>query len=247
MMEIDKNSPIPIYHQLYEILRKKIEDEVFKVGDYLPPENKLAQDYEVSRLTVRQALAELVDEGLIKKRRGKGTLVIQPKSVENLMELRGFTNDALKAGYVPSSVVLENKLLDVPGAALERMKLQVGAKVIFLKRLRLLNDVPYAIECAYINPALDTRILKVLEMDMSKSSLYVFFKETLGMNMKYADETLEITHIDRENANLLGIKNNSCVVLRRRFTYTQDEKCVEYVQSLYRADKYKFNIRLRGM
>ena len=245
-MEIDKDSPIPIYHQLYEILRTKIKDGVFKVGEYLPPENKLAQTYKVSRLTVRQALAELVEEGLIKKRRGKGTLVIRPKNVENLMELRGFTDDAKKAGYTPASVVLENKLVDVPSIAAEKLNLQIGSKVILLKRLRLLDESPYAIEWAYVNLALDTRILSILEMDMSKSSLYDFFRNTLGIKIKYADETLEVTRADKENADFLNIKVGDCVVLRKRFTYTQEGKCIEYVQSLYRGDRYKFNIRLSG-
>jgi len=245
-LKIDKNSPIPIYHQLYRILREKIKNGTFNIGEYLPPENTLAKSYHVSRLTVRQALAELVEEGLIKKRRGKGTLVVQPKNVENLTELRGFTDDARMLGYTPSSVVLENKLVDVPAIAMKRLNLQVGSKVVLLKRLRLLNETPYAIEWAYLNPALDTRILSILEMDMSKSSLYDFFRNTLGIKMKYADETLEVARANKENSHLLKINIDECVVLRRRFTYTQEEKCIEYVQSIYRGDKYKFNIRLRG-
>lgn len=245
-MEIDKKSPIPIYHQLYGILKKKIKDGVFKAGEYLPSENKLAQNYEVSRLTVRQALSELVEEGMVNKKRGKGTLIVHPKNIENLTELRGFTDDARMSGHTASSVVFENRLVDAPNVITDKLKLPIGSKVILLKRLRLLDNVPYAIEWAYINPAIDTRILNILEMDMSKSSLYDFFRNTLRIKMQYADETLEVAQADGENAEFLKINAGDCVVLRKRFTYIDDEKCLEYVQSLYRGDKYKFNIRLRA-
>lgn len=245
-MEINKKSPIPIYHQLYEILKKKIKNGTFKAGEYLPSENKLAEYYGVSRLTVRQALSELVEEGMVKKRRGKGTLIVHPKNIENLTELRGFTDDARMSGHVASSIVFENRLVDAPNVITDKLKLPIGSKVILLKRLRLLDEVPYAIEWAYINPAIDTRILNILEMDMSKSSLYDFFRNTLAIKMQYADETLEVAQADGENAEFLKINAGDCVVLRKRFTYIDDEKCVEYVQSLYRGDKYKFSIHLRA-
>ncbi len=245
-MEIDKDSPIPMYHQLYGILKSKIEKDQMKPGDFLPSENKLAKMYNVSRLTVRQALSELAEEGLIERQRGKGTMIIQPKNIENLTELKGFTDEAHMTGHSASSVVIDNKLVDAPVTLLEKLNLPVGSKVVLLKRLRLLDKIPYAIEWAYINPAIDTRVLNILEMDMSKSSLYEFFRKTLELELQYADETLEVTLATSESAKLLGISLGDCVVLRKRFTYVYDEKCVEYVQSLYRGDKYKFNIRLRA-
>jgi len=245
-VKINKSSPIPLYHQLYEILKNKIEEDQMKSGDYLPSENKLAQMYGVSRLTVRQALSELAEEGLIEKQRGKGTIIIQPKNIENLTELRGFTDEARMTGHSTSSIVLENKLVDVPMMAMKKLKLPIQSKVILLKRLRLLDDVPYAIEWSYINPAIDTRLLNILEMDMSKFSLYEFFRNTLKLKMQYADETLEVTAVTYDSAKLLNISPENCVVLRRRFTFVYNERCVEYVQSLYRGDKYRFNIRLRA-
>ncbi len=245
-MKINKNSPIPIYHQLYEILKKKIKGGQFRSGEYLPSENKLAEVYGVSRLTVRQALSKLVEDGIVEKRRGKGTIALPPKNIENLTELRGFTDEARASGHSTRSVVLENKLTNVPMFARERLKLPTGSKVILLKRLRLLDDIPYAIEWAYINPSVDTRVLNILEMDMSTVSLYEFFRKTLGLRMQYADETLEVTKATPESAKLLMILVGECVVLRNRFTYVYDDKCLEYVQSLYRGDKYRFNIRLHA-
>ena len=241
---IDKGSPIPIYHQLYEILKLKIENGEFKSGEYLPSENMLAQFYHVSRLTVRQALSKLVESGFVEKQRGKGTRIKGKKNVESLMELKGFTEEAKERGHSPASIVMQNTLVDAPFFIADKLHLPQKSKMILLKRLRLLDGIPYAIEWSYINPAVDTRLLNILEMDMSKASLYDFFKNVLKLKMEYADETLEVGRASAEEAKLLGIHADDCVALRRRYTYVSNSRCIEYVYSIYRGDKYKFTIRL---
>ncbi|WP_456400315.1 GntR family transcriptional regulator [Mesoaciditoga sp.] len=243
MKTIDRSSPIPIYHQLYELLKIKIENGEFTVGQYLPSETSLAKRYGVSRLTVRQALSKLVEDGLIEKHRGKGTKVRSRKNVENLMELRSFTEEARESGHVPSSIVMQNTLVDTPFFVADKLNLPSKSKMILLKRLRLLDGVPYVIEWAYINPGVDTRLLNILEMDMSKASLYDYIKKTLEIKFEYAYETLEVGHASAEEARLLSIKTGDCVALRKRFTYTENGECIEYTQSIYRGDKYKFKIR----
>lgn len=243
-MEIDKKSPIPIYHQLYEILRDEITANRLKAGEYLPSENNLADLYNVSRLTVRQALSELVENGMVEKRRGKGTRIVQQKSIENLTELKGFTEEARESGHTVSSVVLENKLVDVPEVISDKFDLPEGSKAIFLKRLRMIDGIPYAIELAHINPSTDVRMINILDMDMSKASLYEFFKKNLELSIQYADETIEMLRATSENAKLLKIAPGDCILFRKRFTYAAKNRCVEYVQSFYRGDKYRFNIRI---
>ncbi len=245
-MMIDKGSPIPIYHQIYSTIKDEIEKGALKYGDILPSEEDLAQKYDVSRLTVRQALRKLVEDGVIEKEKGKRSKIIQSKNIENLSELRGFTEDAKISGHQASSSVITNTLVDIPEVAIEKFKVPTGSKVIRLNRLRLLDNIPYAIEWAYINIAVDVRMLNILEMDMSKSSLYAFFKNTIGLKLEYADETLEVVTASVDNAKLLGIQNGSCLLLRRRFTYSSNGECIEYVQSFYRGDRYKFNVRIRA-
>ncbi len=244
MKKIDKSSPIPIYHQLYEILKSEIKNGIFKAGAYLPSENSLARSYGVSRLTVRQALSELLEEGFVEKYRGKGTLVKEPKNIENLTELKGFTDEARMSGQSSSSIVLENKLVDAPSIVIEKLNLPAGSKMILLKRLRMLDGIPYAVESAYMNPAIDTRLLSILDKDMSQASLYDFLRKELKFDLKYADETLEVASVDTRTAELLNISAGECVVLRKRFTYITNDKCIEYVFSIYRGDKYRFNIRI---
>ncbi len=187
-----------------------------------------------------------MEDGIIEKQRGKKSKIREIKNIENLSQLKGFTQDAILLGHVPSSAVLANKLINVPDQAIEKFKIPNGTKVIFLNRLRLLDGIPYAIEMAYINVSIDVKLLNILDMDMSKSSLYAFFKDEVGLKLEYADETIEVVQANSENAKLLAIQNGNCILLRNRFTYINDGQCIEYVQSYYRGDKYKFNIRIRS-
>ncbi len=244
-MKIDRRNPMPIYHQIYIDLKERIEKDL-NFGGYLPSEGELADQYGVSRLTVRQALKNLMEDGIIEKQRGKKSKIREIKNIENLSQLKGFTQDAILLGHVPSSIVLANKLVTVPDQAVEKFKISKGTKVIFLNRLRLLDGIPYAIEMAYINVSIDVKLLNILDMDMSKSSLYAFFKDEVGLKLEYADETIEVVQANPENAKLLSIQSGNCILLRNRFTYTNDDQCIEYVQSYYRGDKYKFNIRIRS-
>uniref|UniRef100_A0A7V3REB9 GntR family transcriptional regulator n=1 Tax=Mesoaciditoga lauensis TaxID=1495039 RepID=A0A7V3REB9_9BACT len=245
-MEIDRKNPVPVYHQIYRIMKEEIEKGVFQSGDYLPSEEELAKIYDVSRLTLRQALRKLCEEGIIEKKKGKRSKIVQIKNVENLSELKGFTQDAILSGHSASSIVLANKLVDLPDEVGETFKIPKESKVILLNRLRLLDNIPYAIEWAYINIAIDVRMLNLLETDMSASSLYEFFRKNIGLKLEYADETLEVVMAGVENAKLLGIQTGSCLLFRKRFTYSSTGKCVEYVQSYYRGDRYKFNVRIRA-
>ncbi len=244
-MKIDRKDPTPIYHQIYMDLKKKIEKE-FKPGESLPPEEELAKIYGVSRLTVRQSLKNLLEDGLIEKQRGRRSRIAEGKNVQNLSELRGFTQEALLLGHTPSSIVIANKLVNVPENIAERFRIKAGTKVIFLNRLRLLDGIPYAIEFTYVNISIDFKLLDILDMDMSRSSLYTFFRENAGLKLEYADETIEVVQAGGENAKLLGIQNGSCILLRNRYTYTSNGDCIEYVQSYYRGDKYKFTVRIRA-
>jgi GntR family transcriptional regulator len=245
IMKIDRKNPMPIYHQIYRDLKERIEGDLIS-GEYLPSEDELADQYGVSRLTVRQALKNLMEDGIIEKQRGKKSKIKEIKNIENLSQLKGFTQDAILLGHTPSSVVLANKLINVPDQAFDKFKVPRGSKVIFLNRLRLLDGIPYAIEMAYINVSIDVKLLDILDMDMSKSSLYAFFKDEVGLKLEYADETIEVVQANSENTKLLGIQSGNCILLRNRFTYTHDGQCIEYVQSYYRGDKYKFNIRIRS-
>lgn len=241
---VDRNSPVPIYYQLYLLIKSEIEDGNYNPEEYLPSENEYSEKYNISRLTVRQALRKLVENGLVETQKGKGTRVLFPKNVTSLTHLKSFTEEAESSGHKAGSIVIENRLIDIPPEARSVMKLPDKSKVILLKRLRLLDEIPFAIESAYINTGTDVRILTLLGVDMTNRSLYRYIERNLDVSIEYADETIEISRAIPEIASLLKITENDSVMLRKRFTYTKDSRCFEYVKSFYRGDRYKFNVRI---
>lgn len=244
MEKLDRSLPVPLYYQLYKELKKKILNSELNPGDPLSSEFEFCKEYKISRLTVRKALEELSREGLITRSRGRGTFVSQSKQEENLTELQGFTDEVEKQGQHTSSIVLENRLVEPPPEVVQCFSISDDTPVIFLKRLRLVDNSPMAIESAYFNTTLNPRLLKLVQMDMEHHSVYNFFKKDLGIVLEYADEIIEVHKPVEGDREMLKIKNEDCAVLRRRYTYIAENKCIEYVISLYRGDKYKFKVRL---
>jgi len=235
-------TPIPLYYKLYVDLKESLNSGKYQKGDKLPTEKELCQNYGISRLTVRRAMDELRREGFIERLKGKGTFVTGSKREEQLAILTGFTDEARKRGSETRSVVLENKLVRVPADAVELFDIPADAMVVLLKRVRFLEGEPYAIEEAYLNVGADIRFLNITQRDMEKESLYGILRKEFNMNISYAEEEMELTRLKKEEARFLRQDQDECAIMRKRFTYTKSDICIEYVISLYRADKSKFRI-----
>src|SRR6056297_3859883 len=217
MERLDRELPIPLYYQLYKELKKQIMNGELKPGDAMPSEYSFCEDLEISRLTVRKALEELSREGLITRTRGRGTFVAQNKQEENLTELQGFTDEVKKQGQHTASIVIENRLVEPPPEVVQCFSISDDTPVIFLKRLRLVDNSPMAIESAYFNTTLNPRLLKLMQMDMEHHSVYNFFKKDLGIMLEYADEIIEVQKPVEGDREMLKIKTGDCAVLRRRY------------------------------
>jgi len=235
-------TPIPLYYKLYVDLKESLNSGKYQKGDKLPTEKELCQNYGISRLTVRRAMDELRREGFIERLKGKGTFVTGSKREEQLAILTGFTDEARKRGSETRSVVLENKLVRVPADAVELFDIPADAMVVLLKRVRFLEGEPYAIEEAYLNVGADIRFLNITQRDMEKESLYGILRKEFNINISYAEEEMELTRLKKEEARFLRQEQDDCAIMRKRFTYTKSDICIEYVISLYRADKSKFRI-----
>lgn len=235
-------TPIPLYYKLYVDLKESLNSGKYQKGDKLPTEKELCQNYGISRLTVRRAMDELRREGFIERLKGKGTFVTGSKREEQLAILTGFTDEARKRGSETRSVVLENKLVRVPADAVGLFDIPADAMVVLLKRVRFLEGEPYAIEEAYLNVGADIRFLNITQRDMEKESLYGILRKEFSINISYAEEEMELTRLKKEEARFLRQDQDECAIMRKRFTYTKSDICIEYVISLYRADKSKFRI-----
>src|SRR5512143_2788530 len=149
-MRLERESPDPLYTQLKDSLVGDISAGRYAPNQRLPSERELSVHYNVSRMTVRQALLELVRDGMIYTRTGKGTFVAEPKIDQRLRTLSGFTQDVNARGGRPTSQVLEFKVIAAPSDIATALRLSLGTETIMLSRLRLADGDPLAIETAYV-------------------------------------------------------------------------------------------------
>ncbi len=239
MKGVDRSSPIPLYYQIKEIIKDYIDEMELKPHDMLPPEENLAKMFGVSRMTVRQAMKELQIEGVIYRIKGKGTFVAERGMVSNLTELKGFSEEIESLGKTHRSVVLHNGLVDPPPEVIEVFELPRGRKALLLKRIRFEDDIPRALEEAFLNIMAYPELVEISHRDMERESLYRILRGELRIVPTTARESLEIVLADLELARILGMKRGQCVLKRLRITSSQDDTVFEYTLSWYRPDRFK--------
>ena len=245
LREVDRNSPVPLYYQIKEIIKEYIKEKNLKPHDMLPPEEELSKMFKVSRMTVRQAMKELQIEGIIYRLKGKGTFVAEKARISDLAHLKGFSEELEEMGKEHRSIVLFNDLVEPPDPVLEEFKLEKGTKILLLKRIRYEGDIPRAIEEAYLNTIAYPKIEIVTKKDMEKESLYKILRDELSIVPTLARETIEIHEASKDEAKLLEIGKGTCLFKRVRITSSQEDVVFEYTVSLYRPDGFKLSYVVR--
>jgi GntR family transcriptional regulator len=238
-VKIDKNSPIPIYHQLKEGFVELIESGELQMGALLPSENQLSQHYQISSMTVRQAMKALADEGYIHRERGKGTYVAHRPLKHQLTGVVGFSQDMLRRNMKPGSELLRLESVLPPADVLERAGLAAGTHLTLLSRIRLADGMPVGIHHSYLhNVMFDAAELEAY------GSLYTLL-EAKGIVLDEGEETLEATIATAKEATMLHIPEGFPLLKARRFCWDVNGNFVEYVVALYHADFYQYTIRLK--
>lgn len=237
---IDKSSPLPIYYQIEEQLKKQIENGELKPNDSLPSEREFAERFEISRMTVRQAINNLVNDGYLYRQKGRGTFVSEKKLEQQLVGLTSFTEDMKARGMVPSSKLLSFEIIAASEKIAEQLHISLHTPVYEIKRIRLADDVPMALESVYVS----ANLVKGLTESIVNDSLYRYIEEELSLKIGEANQTLESILASETEVKHLGINSYSPVLLIQRNTYLQDGTPLEVVKSSYRADRYKFTINM---
>ena len=241
---IDKSSPVPIYYQIKEFYKEKIENGNLEPHQRLPSERELEKRYEISRMTARRALTELESEGYAYREQGKGSYVAEPKLHQALLELTGFTTDMKKRRMSPGARVLEQKLIKCDEELAKKLNAESNEKIFVLQRVRLAEEEPLAIEKTHLRHKLCRGIE---EYDFQDRSLYSTLREDFGMNLSWAEQSVEATLADEYKAEQLGVDKGSPMLMTERTTYIGDEETpIEYAHSTYRGDRYKLFVELRS-
>lgn len=227
--QLDKNSDRPLYRQLAGLLVAQIQSGAFSAGSRLPSERELSEQFNVSRITARQAITTLLDDGLIFREQGRGTFVAEPR-MRHLQGLTSFTEDMLARGFQPKSQVLVHELLEGDEELQRHLRLQPGDRILHLVRLRLANDRPIAIQASHIS----IRLCPGLEdEDFTNQSLFALLREKYYVNPSWTEIDIQAVLASKEEASLLQIRTNDPLLVVRGKTFTDSFEPIETVRTTY--------------
>lgn len=232
---------VPLYYQLESILREKINSGEWSQGRRLPPETELSQTYGVSRITVRQALASLVEEGLIERRQGRGTFVVQPKSFQGSIPLTGFIEDLMAMGIETTIKVLDVGFIPAAEAEAARLEIEPGSPVLRVKRVRYYQGTPYSFIVVYLPESIGK---KLTPEDFTKGSLLKTLEDKYRVRLGEAIQVINASLADGYVAGLLATNVGAPLLSIERTVYSKTGQPIEYVRTLYRNDMYSYTVRL---
>jgi GntR family transcriptional regulator len=230
---LDKDLPVPLYHQLEAVLKAEIESRKWCAGEQIPNETKLAERFGVSKITVRQALQKLSDLGYIHREQGRGTFVARRKFDEGPRELTSFTEEMRRHDLTAASRVLAQGVVEADARVADALVIPLDSPVFVLKRVRLAGGEPMGVQTAHIPAAL----VPGIEL-AENASLYEVLQTRYQLYPARARETYFAAAADTAAAELLGIPAGSPVFTVERVTLLPNERPFEFVQSVVRGDRY---------
>jgi GntR family transcriptional regulator len=235
---VNRSSPIPLYFQLSQHLEHAIESGAIPNGTLFRNEIQLAEQFGLSRPTMRRAMQDLVDKGLIVRRRGVGTRVVQPK-VRRLMELTSLYEDLAGSGQAPTTQVLEIEVMGSDEQLAARLGIATGDPVTRVVRLRSAQQLPIAKLTNYLPEAVGELTAEELE----GHGLYEIMRAR-GIHLHTAAQTVGARTATSAEARLLDEKRNAALLTMQRSTYDDRGAAVEYGDHIYAASRYSFEIDL---
>ncbi len=231
----DPSRRIPAYVQIADELRHQITDGTLSQGDRLPAEDKLAEMYRVSRMTVRQALHELARDGLVVRRQGLGTFVVRAKVPRPATRMTGFHEDLVARGLSPSSKILEMGLRPVKPSVAKRLGVPAKTDVVYIHRVRLVGSEPAAVNWNYLRADL---CAPLMEADLTHRGLYELIEQECRIPLGWVEQRVEARSAARDIARHLHIRPGAPLLYVERLTYAKDDRVIGLMESLYRSDRY---------
>ncbi len=225
----------PVYIQIHNQIKKDIEAGVWAVGDRIPSERGLALEFNVSRMTLRQAVQTLVEEGILERQVGAGTFVARKKVQEKMTGVTSFTELMEEQGKKPSSRTVSYLVTTPSLSEMERLKLKDDEKVLRMERIRYADEVPICFEVA----TLPYSLVKDYERNQITTSLYRTLEES-GRKIGHAQQSVSAQVASERIAEYLNIKRGSAILRLRQITELGDGTPFEYVRTQYAGDKFEF-------
>lgn len=238
--DIDKAVPIPFHYQLRELLREEIAGGRWEVGERLPSERELCETFNLSRTTVREAIDALVNEGLLRRERGRGTFVAEPKILEGLLQSpTGFTDSMAEQGIMVVTKVLRKEIGPAPSHVARELHLRPDEQVTIIDRLRFILNEPILFVTSYVPVRF---VPDLVNDDLVNNSLYQLLQNKYHLKIASATRYMEAVAANEVEARLFEIRPGSPLMLIESTAYLQGGIPLEYFKARHRGDRTRFRI-----
>jgi GntR family transcriptional regulator len=236
-----QDSSIPLYYQLANILKEKIISGEYAPMDKLPTEKQLVNSYKISRVTVRQALQALENDGLIVRKRGKGSFVKNAKLASTPTKLTGSIEDIITMGIKTKAKVIDFSLVHPPIKVIKALNLDKDDKALKIERIRMIRNNVYSVTLNYVPADIGSKI--GIE-DIVMHALYNILEQKCEVKVARGTMVIEASIADSRIASLLNVMSGSPLLKIERTIFDSDDRPVDYVEVLYRADRYHYTVDL---
>jgi GntR family transcriptional regulator len=237
---IRRTHPVPYYAQLAELLRDAILRGVWQPGEAIPSEGEIERFFEISRTVVRQALDELVAEGLVEKRKGRGTFVSAPKVADLVVhETRGFVDEMRARGHEVTTSVLEQGVIPIPPLIADQLQVSPETWAVRLTRVRRVDGDPIVKVDTYLPYP---RFAGVAEADLENASLYELLERGYGVRPIGGTRRVEAVLAGREIAADLGVRHGSALLVLNAVNTDERGEPFEFFRAFYRGDRTSFEL-----
>lgn len=238
ILSVDRSSPVPLYHQVAEQLERSIIEGNLKPGDRISTEVALADQLGLSRPTMRQAIQTLVDKGLLVRKRGVGTQVVQSQ-IRRSVELTSLNDDLLAGGRAPHTRVLRCELIESDEAASRGLQLRPGDPVWAVERVRLVGDEPLAL----MSNLLPAKLVDLEAVDLSITGLYAHLRAS-GLHVRVAHQTISSRRATSYEGRLLNERKGNPLITMHRTAFDDKGRAIESGSHVYRPALYSFEVTL---
>lgn len=231
----------PVYIQIRDFLLEKIKSGEFISGTKLPSERTLSHTYNISRMTARNALTQLVDSGYAYRLKGKGTFVSYPDIERDFVRLSGFSQMLKSKGIKPSNKIVKSRIIEADKKIALLLEITIGTKVYEIVRIRYGNNIALALEYSYLPINIFDGLLNY---DFERESLYKVIEENYNRKLKYSKQWIKMTTLNKNESMILNVKEHTPAFLLESISYDMDEKAVESTLSLNIGNRTTFYTEL---
>lgn len=237
-MDLDRSGPIPLYFQIAQRIEKAILSGDLPAGSRLENEVSLGERLGLSRPTVRRAIQDLVDKGLLVRRRGIGTQVVHGQ-VTRGVELTSLYEDLSRSGQKPSTKILEYKVIKADSKMAEKLGVELGSDVLYMRRLRAADNVAVSI----MENWLPAEFTDISEAELNEHGLYQILRAR-GVTIRVAKQKIGARKASAQESTDLSIEKNASLLTMDRTAYDNSGRAIEFGHHCYRPDLYSFEVTL---